>query len=320
MVCYVTTTVTIDSDSSSSTQSEANLRSFSPTSPLSYFHPNDDLEICYDARTRTPVYALERLRRVEQHTNNRGRRRRPPFVEESRLPVVQRSRNQHYQSSGYDRGHMAPAADYHNTKEAKDTFTLTNVCPQVPRLNRGLWNHLEQWVRRQVQKADEKEQLYVVTGPLWLPNARTGDDQWEYQYPALGQAPSLISVPTHFFKLVVAVVCDEEHGNQIMTISKYAAFVVPNREDLTSQRPETYLVRWTDLEAVVGMQFFPSITSRGRDEQQWRAFADAATDCARESVSANHPLTHLMDGRQSKRAVGSTGATVKHFCLGGVCK
>ncbi|KAI2495625.1 DNA/RNA non-specific endonuclease [Fragilaria crotonensis] len=138
------------------------IQSFSPTLPLVYFHPNPDLEICFDTRTRTPVYALERLRPrstrgggyIDQKSlgnNNvtKPQQRRPHFVEESNLPEIYRSRNSHYRQSGYDRGHMAPAGDFQFGQP--DTFTLTNACPQHPTLNRTLWNRLEQWVRRVVE-------------------------------------------------------------------------------------------------------------------------------------------------------------------------
>ena len=306
---HPTTTCKADEDS---------IRSLSPSSPLFIFHPNPDLEICFDTRTRTPVYVLERLRpsapKSHSTTNceSSTKERRPHFVEETSLPEIFRSRNFHYRHSGYDRGHMAPAADFESG--GVDTFTLINACPQSPSLNRKLWNRLEHWVRRVAQREeDDHKTVVVITGPLWLPVAKTGDGVWEYRYPALGQnAPSLVSVPTHFFKLVAII----RNGK----IVKYAAFCVPNKEDLkdSDSSLEQYLVRWSDLEAVVGMQFFPFLIVR----DDWRALADEAT----EAVWAGERLLLLLpcDAKTTKKRGAKSGDNnnnaPQHLCRAGVCK
>ena len=49
-----------------------------------------------------------------------------------------------YKASGYDRGHLAPAADMGHSKESmSDSFYLSNMSPQVPQFNRGIWKKLE---------------------------------------------------------------------------------------------------------------------------------------------------------------------------------
>ena len=69
-----------------------------------------------------------------------------------------------YRGSGYDRGHMAPAADFKWSEEAMSgTFYLSNMSPQTGALNRGLWADLEAIVR---QMAVDNEKVYVVTGPV----------------------------------------------------------------------------------------------------------------------------------------------------------
>jgi endonuclease G, mitochondrial len=71
-----------------------------------------------------------------------------------------------YSKSGYDRGHMVPAGDFVWNKELKDeTFFYTNVNPQIPVLNRGIWANLENRIRDKVLKYSEN--AYVVTGVVF---------------------------------------------------------------------------------------------------------------------------------------------------------
>ena len=54
-----------------------------------------------------------------------------------------------YTRSGYDRGHMAPNADFNDTYEnALATFFIANIWPQTPRLNRVDWLRTENHTRR----------------------------------------------------------------------------------------------------------------------------------------------------------------------------
>ncbi len=55
-----------------------------------------------------------------------------------------------YRGSGYDRGHLAPAADMKWSSAAmSESFLMSNMTPQVPGFNRGIWKKLEAWVREQ---------------------------------------------------------------------------------------------------------------------------------------------------------------------------
>ena len=66
------------------------------------------------------------------------------FKEDDILPKHLRATLADYRGNGFDRGHMAPAADHRSSQEAMaDTFYLSNMCPQCPQLNRGYWAMLE---------------------------------------------------------------------------------------------------------------------------------------------------------------------------------
>jgi len=66
-----------------------------------------------------------------------------------------------YSSTGFDLGHLSPAADNNLSKQAnEESFLMSNISPQIPNFNRGIWKELEGWVR---DVATEHNSVYVVT-------------------------------------------------------------------------------------------------------------------------------------------------------------
>jgi len=72
------------------------------------------------------------------------------------------TRHASYTNSGYDRGHMMPAGDASTTPAQKETFSVANIVPQAPKLNRGTWARIESLVRTVAKEWDE---AYIVSGP-----------------------------------------------------------------------------------------------------------------------------------------------------------
>jgi endonuclease G, mitochondrial len=285
------------------------LSELSPVPPIRIFRPNANMEIAFDVRTRTPVYVLQRL----TSSHGQGKRRRRNFHEEKSLPKHYRSRNSHYHNSGYDRGHLLPAADFHNDPLAleDDSYNLINVAPQQPDMNRKIWAALEQWTRT-IASQNDRSETYVVTGPLWLPARQVGPKRFEYNYPGLGVPPSLVAVPTHFFKIVV--VLEQAHSATAAQcrIRKFACFVIQNDDTAIDRCLHDYLVPWTDLEAVSGLEFFPCAS------KEWKETADGLTNQLLTSSSHNGQLL-LKDPRSavSKRLVFDSG--LEHLCQDKSC-
>lgn len=69
-----------------------------------------------------------------------------------------------YRGSGYDRGHLAPSGDMPTRDAQQESFSLANIVPQAPKLNRGSWAELESDIRDQ---SFDVKQIYVVTGPVF---------------------------------------------------------------------------------------------------------------------------------------------------------
>lgn len=95
----------------------------------------------YEGRLRQPAWVCEIL--SKDSIKGTTKRERLSFLEDKDLPSSVRSTLKDYRKSGYDRGHMAPAADHKGSEKAmKDTFLLSNMSPQNPQFNRGYWANL----------------------------------------------------------------------------------------------------------------------------------------------------------------------------------
>jgi len=115
-------------------------------------------------------------------------KRYPTFFTDPDLKCNQ-STNKDYTHSGYDRGHLAPAADFEYSFDAeKSVFYLTNIAPQFPSFNRGQWEHLEAYTRNLSMKYDS---LIVITGIVF--------DSYQQ---SIGDG---VYVPNYFFKIIFSV-------------------------------------------------------------------------------------------------------------------
>lgn len=91
-------------------------------------------------------------------------KREPGFYPDLELPKEYQTKSGQYTKSGYDRGHLAPAADFKFSKEGMyDSFSMANVAPQWPTLNRQKWQYLEDRLRKLTLKVDT---LYIITGTI----------------------------------------------------------------------------------------------------------------------------------------------------------
>ena len=138
--------------------------------------------------------------------------------------------NADYAKSGFDRGHLAPAADMRwSTQSMDESFYFSNMSPQVPAFNRGIWKKLEEQVR---DWAISMDSILIVTGPILEPNL-----------PSIGK--NKVSVPKYYFKAIL-----DFKGVH----SKAIAFVLPNEG---SQLPlMEFALTIDELEQRTNIDFF----------------------------------------------------------------
>jgi endonuclease G len=153
-----------------------------------------------------------------------------------------------YAGSGYDRGHLAPAGDMTWSAQAmSESFLLSNITPQVPSVNRGIWRKLENQVRAW---AVEYTEVYVITGPILKPNlfAICGHLR-DSDSPGLKIGTNQVEVPRGYYKIIV-----DFFGPEIKAI----AFMVPNRTPGTSHlfySLKSYATSIDTIEALTNIDF-----------------------------------------------------------------
>ncbi len=146
-----------------------------------------------------------------------------------------------YKYSGYDRGHMVPAGNMRFSLTAmSESFYMSNMSPQHPKLNRYMWKNLEDLVRIW---AKQYGKVYIVTGPVL-------DD-------SLKKINEVISVPKKYYKVIYR----EDQGGVKKSM---IAFLFPNTE--VSGKLEDFVVSVDTIEELTGVDFFVGLDNKVEQE------------------------------------------------------
>lgn len=138
-----------------------------------------------------------------------------------------------YKGSGFDRGHLAPAADFSYDEFAlSQSFYMSNMSPQSPSFNRGVWKKLEDKTRKW---STENTDIYVVTGPILNKTFKTiGDNE--------------VSIPEYYYKIILDITKPE---------IKAIAFLMKNEK--SSEPLTSFVVSIDRIEELSGLDFFPTM-------------------------------------------------------------
>lgn len=183
--------------------------------------------VSYNPTTREPNWVAWYLsaKRLDGDANRSG----VEFREDESVPEP-RATTWDYYRSRFDRGHQCPAGDNKWSQEAmEESFLLTNICPQNPKLNKYEWNRLESQCR---DWAKEYGGVYVACGPIFSAGSKK----------TIGE--NRVKVPTAFFKVILCTV----------GTPKAIGFIYQNIGDKQDYRS---CVRSVDeIEALTGYDFF----------------------------------------------------------------
>lgn len=145
-----------------------------------------------------------------------------------------------YSKSGYDRGHLCPAADNNWSSQAmSESFLLSNMSPQTPSFNRGIWQQVESLVRNWTNFYDT---LYVTTGPIFKNNIGF-----------IGR--NKITIPGFYYKAILGVK-DREYSA--------VGFILANEK--SDLEPFNFAVSIDKIEEETGINFFPQLPEQLQEE------------------------------------------------------
>lgn len=160
-----------------------------------------------------------------------------------------------YEGSGYDRGHLVSSANQIESGiQNSETFLLSNMAPQKPMFNRGIWKRLEAAVRKLDSQVKVFE-TYVISGPLFYFDEEVvmigdNDDGIDVSLP----------IPHAFFK---SVLIENNRGKINMW-----SFIIPNK--ITSQPLEEFLVKTSKVETISGLFLWETLVGTKMSKEKNR--------------------------------------------------
>jgi endonuclease G len=166
------------------------------------------------------------------------------FHPEASLPAgFKRVTPDDYTGTGFDRGHVCNSKD-RTASEAdnSETFSMANMLPQTPDLNRHVWEQLESYSRTLAQAGS---QLYIVAGGYG--SAKT-----------IGRA-NKVNVPTNCWKIVVVFPQGGVDLSRVDASTRVIAVDMPNRQGIALDPWSKYLTTVADIEQKTGYHFFSDL-------------------------------------------------------------
>jgi len=205
-----------------------------------YERAREGYVLAQDARLKIPVW-------VQYELNSEDIRgpadRSDDFRPDTSIPYGARAELSDYRGSGFDRGHMAPAADMKRSQKVmSESFLLSNMAPQVGiGFNRHIWAELEAAVRGWVE---QRGQLTIIIGPVFAVQEN------QVKYGVIGD--NHVAVPSHFYKIIA----DTSNPEKVEAL----AFMLPN-ETLPGRHYSEFLISIDEIEKATGLDFLSALSS-----------------------------------------------------------
>jgi endonuclease G len=178
-----------------------------------------------------------------------------------------------YDAFGFDRGHLAPSADFRWSSVAlSESYYYSNMSPQLADFNRGKWGDLEDAIRGYIYNNNGTE-LYVFTGPVLKEGLAV-----------IERGVNKVSIPQQYFKIVAD-----------LNKKKAIAFLMPN--EAISKPLKSFATSIDNIEALTGLNFFnklpealQDILEKQADATDWLPVSNAIDlePLAQETLPRNH--------------------------------
>ncbi len=195
---------------------------------------NKCYDVGYSNARANPLWVTYRLTR---HKDEGVDKRQSKFITDTRTSA--QIVHEHYNRSGYDRGHMAPnhaIGALCDDEAQKETFLMTNIAPQSKALNQRWWERLERVEFNHFTRIFDK--VWVIAGPVFA------------DYPVnLPNGP--VQLPSEFYKIYLA-----EQAGQWHALAFLVEQGVEGKEPLSHYRTSI-----AEVEAKTGLDFLPELNA-----------------------------------------------------------
>jgi endonuclease G len=193
-----------------------------------------------------------------------------------------------YDGFGFDRGHLAPSADFRWSANAlSESYYYSNMTPQRPEFNRESWASLEGLLRKIVDQ--EKKQFYVITGPVLHEGL-----------PVIERSVNKLKIPEYHYKIIVDASIENPRG---------MAFLMPNKK--CEERLSSYVISIDSLEHLTGLDFFPTMSTELETTIEQTADFNAWKTQGKEGDVEPLDALELPKGYfNTQQAVSKVGSTV----------
>jgi endonuclease G len=157
-----------------------------------------------------------------------------------------------YARTGFDRGHLCPSDDRDGTLEDnQETFFMTNMTPQAPDHNRGIWKTLEDFGRILTQQGNE---VYIIAGTIG--EGGTGTNGFA---KTIGKNDN-ITVPASLWKIIVVLPVGQNDVLRINENTRIIAVNIPNDNSVGTNSWKNYRVSVDELERLTGYDFLSNVS------------------------------------------------------------
>lgn len=217
-----------------------------PSTPNNYLIARPQYALSYNRDKGIPNWASWQL-----NTSWLGSLPRAPFVTDTSLPPTwYQVRTDDYTGSGFDRGHVVPAAD-RNKRQADNeaVFLMTNIIPQAADNNRGPWEKLERYCR---DLAKQGKELYIISG--WAGSGGKGE-----RGKKTAIARGKIAVPAATWKIVVVLNQPGSGLESIANDTRVITVVMPNTQGIKDDDWRSYRQSVDTLEQITGYDFLSNV-------------------------------------------------------------
>jgi endonuclease G, mitochondrial len=219
----------------------------SPTNPDNYLITRPQYALSYSKKKGTANWASWELNAAWIGTTERA----DNFSPDDELPTGwERIKPADYTGSGFDRGHLANSADRSRSPEDNiPTFLMTNIIPQAPDNNRGVWVGLENYCR---QLAKAGKQLFIVSG---------GHGQGGIGSKGLKATvgKGKVIVPALTWKVILVLDKPNSGVAGVNKNTRTIAVIIPNKQGIEADPWQKYVTSVQEVEKLTGYQFFTNV-------------------------------------------------------------